>query len=92
MGFNCGRILDLRNFLERQNVTTVAVQATGDYWKPFYYVLENTLPVLLVKCQKRPQHPGRKADVSDAAWLAQLAPSWAPATLVRTPTAYPRPS
>ena len=34
--------LDLRAFLERQQVTTVVMEATGDFWKPFYYVLEDT--------------------------------------------------
>lgn len=44
-------ILKLRSFLEQQHVTTVAMEATGDYWKPFYYVVENTLPVLLVNAK-----------------------------------------
>jgi hypothetical protein len=34
--------LDLRAFLEQQQVTTVGMEATGDFWKPFYYVLEDT--------------------------------------------------
>jgi transposase len=66
-------ILKLRSFLEQQHVTIVAMEATGDYWKPFYYVLENTLPVLLVNAKNARNIPGRKTDVSDAAWLAQLA-------------------
>ena len=82
-------ILDLRNFLERQDVTIVAMEATGDYWKPFYYVLENTLPVLLVNAKNARNIPGRKTDVSDAAWLAQLAahgllrPSFVPPPPIR---------
>jgi hypothetical protein len=51
-------ILDLRNFLERQDVTIVAMEATGDYWKPFYYVLEDTLPVLLVNAKNARNIPG----------------------------------
>lgn len=65
-------ILELRAFLEQQHVTTVVLEATGDYWKPFYYVLEGTLPVLLVNAKNARNIPGRKTDVSDAAWLAQL--------------------
>jgi transposase len=82
-------IFELRAFLERQHVTTVAMEATGDYWKPFYYVLEDTLPVLLVTAKNARNIPGRKTDVSDAAWLAQLAacgllrPSFVPPPRIR---------
>lgn len=82
-------ILKLRSFLEQQHVATVAMEATGDYWKPFYYVLENTLPVLLVNAKNARNIPGRKTDVSDAAWLAQLAahgllrPSFVPPPPIR---------
>lgn len=66
-------ILELREFLEREHVTTVVMEATSDYWKPFYYLLEETLPVMLVNAKSARNIPGRKTDVSDAAWLAQLA-------------------
>ena len=46
--------------------------ATSDYWKPFYYVMEDQLPVMLVNAKHARNIPGRKSDVSDAAWLAQL--------------------
>ena len=55
-----------------QRVTTVVMEATSDYWKPFYYVMEDTLPVMLVNARHARNIPGRKSDVSDAAWLAQL--------------------
>ncbi len=72
-GATTGQILALRDFLESEHVTTVVMEATSDYWKPFFYLLEETLPVVLVNAKAARNIPGRKTDVSDAAWLAQLA-------------------
>ncbi|MGB8381450.1 MAG: IS110 family transposase [Dermatophilaceae bacterium] len=67
-------ILALRDYLIAAQVTCVAMEATGDYWKPFYYVLEDgPFEVMLVNARDAKNLPGRKTDVSDAAWLAQLA-------------------
>ena len=67
------QILALRDHLLEQRVTCVVMEATGDYWKPFYYLLEDaSLEVLLVNARHVKNLPGRKTDVSDAAWLAQL--------------------
>lgn len=66
------QILELVEFLQAQQVTVV-MEATGDYWKPFYFLMEDTLPVMLVNARQARNIPGRKTDVSDAAWLAQLA-------------------
>jgi transposase len=71
-GATTRQILELRDVLEREHVTTVVMEATSDYWKPFYYLLEETLPVVLVNAKAARNIPGRKTDVSDAAWLAQL--------------------
>jgi transposase len=71
-GATTRQILALRDFLEREHVTTVVMEATSDYWKPFFYLLEETLPVMLVNAKAARNIPGRKTDVSDAAWLAQL--------------------
>lgn len=71
-GATTRQILELRDFLEREHVTTVVMEATSDYWKPFFYLLEETLPVMLVNAKAARNIPGRKTDVSDAAWLAQL--------------------
>jgi transposase len=71
-GATTSQILELRDFLEHEHVTTVVMEATSDYWKPFYYLLEETLPVMLVNAKAARNIPGRKTDVSDAAWLAQL--------------------
>lgn len=67
-------ILALRDHLIAERVTCVAMEATGDYWKPFYYVLEDgPFQLMLVNAHEAKNLPGRKTDVSDAAWLAQLA-------------------
>lgn len=71
-GSTTNQILELRRFLEEQNVTVVVMEATSDYWKPFYYLLEESLPVMLVNARHARNLPWRKTDVSDAAWLAQL--------------------
>ena len=69
-----GDILALRDHLVAAQVTCVVMEATGDYWKPFYYVLEDgPFEVMLVNARDAKNLPGRKTDVSDAAWLAQLA-------------------
>src|SRR5215218_10453250 len=66
-------ILRLREHLIEQRVSLVVMEATGDYWKPFYYLLEDAgFEVMLVNARQVKNLPGRKSDVSDAAWLAQL--------------------
>jgi len=72
-GATTSQVLELIEFLEAQHVTIVVMEATSDYWKPFYYLMEDTLPVMLVNAKQARNIPGRKTDVSDAAWLAQLA-------------------
>jgi transposase len=67
------QVLALREHLIAQQVTLVVMEATGDYWKPFYYLLEDApFEVMLVNARHVKNLPGRKSDVSDAAWLAQL--------------------
>jgi transposase len=66
-------ILALREHLIAEQVSLVVMEATGDYWKPFYYLLEDAgFEVMLVNARQVKNLPGRKSDVSDAAWLAQL--------------------
>jgi transposase len=48
------------------------MESTGVYWKPVYYVLEDACTLLLVNVQQLKQVPGRKSDVRDSAWIAQL--------------------
>jgi len=67
------QILALRDHLIGEPVTLVVMEATSDYWKPFYYLLEDgPFEVMLVNARHVKNLPGRKSDVSDAAWLAQL--------------------
>lgn len=72
-GATRAEVLRLRQWLEEQRVELVVMEATGQYWRPFYFVLEETLPVQLVNAKQARNIPGRKSDVSDAAWLATLA-------------------
>jgi transposase len=58
--------------LEAQRVTQVVMEATGVYWKPCWAVLEDRFECMLVNARHVKQVPGRKTDVSDAAWLCQL--------------------
>ena len=67
------QVLALREHLVAEAVTLVVMEATGDYWKPFYYLLEDgPFEVMLVNARHVKNLPGRKTDVSDAAWLAEL--------------------
>lgn len=66
------QVLALRDHLAAEQVTLVVMEATGDYWKAFYYVLEDDFEVMLVNPRHVKNLPGRKTDVSDAAWLADL--------------------
>ena len=65
-------LLTLRDWLHGTAVTHVAMESTGDYWKPVYYILEDQFTVLLVNAQQLKQVPGRKTDTRDSAWIAQL--------------------
>jgi transposase len=71
-GATTGQILALREHLVAANVTCVVIESTSDYWKPFYYLLDDELDVVLVNAASVRNLPGRKTDVSDAAWLADL--------------------
>ena len=73
-GSTTNQILALRQHLLAEHVSCVVMEATGDYWKPFYYLLEDLdgTEVMLVNAREAKNLPGRKTDVSDATWLAQL--------------------
>ncbi len=64
----------LRDWLVAEGVTQVAMEATGVYWKPVWHVLEAVpgLELLLVNAHAVKNMPGRKTDVADSEWLAQL--------------------
>lgn len=71
-GTTTADLLGLRDWLESLAVTHVAMESTGVYWKPIFYVLEEGFTVLLVNAQHLKHVPGRKSDVQDSAWIAQL--------------------
>ena len=65
-------LLALADWLTTHQVTHVAMEATGVYWKPVWHLLEGHFELLLVNAQHVRQVPGRKSDVKDAQWLADL--------------------
>jgi transposase len=65
-------LLRLRTFLKDLGVTHVAMESTASYWKPIFNVLEGHLEVLIVNAQHLKAVPGRKTDIKDAEWIADL--------------------
>jgi len=65
-------LLALADWLAARGVTQVAMEGTGVYWKPCYWVLEQSFELWLVNAQHVKNLPGRKTDTKDAAWLCQL--------------------
>lgn len=65
-------LLALRDWLIEQQVQLVVMEATSDYWRGAFYLLEDALNVILVNAAHAKGLPGRKTDVADAAWLCQL--------------------
>jgi transposase len=67
------QLIKLRDRLVAEKVERVVMESTSDYWRPVFYVLSEQLDVILVKASDVKAMPGRKSDVSDAEWLADLA-------------------
>jgi transposase len=65
-------LLALADWLQRLEVTHVAMESTGVYWRPVYNLLEDGRTLLLVNPQHMRAVPGRKTDVRDSEWLAEL--------------------
>jgi transposase len=65
-------LLALAEWLQAAGCTHVAMESTGVYWKPIYNVLEGPFTLLLVNAQHLKTVPGRKTDVKDAEWIAEL--------------------
>jgi transposase len=70
-GTTTAELLALRDWLAAHGVTHVAMESTGVYWKPVFYVLEEAFTCLLVNAAHIKQVPGRKTDVKDCVWIAQ---------------------
>jgi transposase len=71
-GTTTAALLELNDWLGTAGVTHVAMESTGVYWKPIWNILEGQFQILLVNAQHIKQVPGRKTDVKDAEWIAQL--------------------
>jgi transposase len=65
-------LLSLSDWLADEGVTHAAMESTGVYWKPVFNILEGRFELLLVNAQHMKQVPGRKTDVKDCEWIAQL--------------------
>jgi transposase len=65
-------LLELRDWLASFEVELVGMEATGVYWKPLYYVLEDEFELWLLNAEHLRHVPGRKTDVRDAEWICQL--------------------
>jgi len=62
----------LRDWLKENNITHVAMESTGVYWKPVYNILEEDFEILLVNARHIKNVPGKKTDKRDSAWIAKL--------------------
>jgi transposase len=65
-------LLRLHDWLLAWSISQVAMESTGDFWKPVYNVLEETFELLVVNAQHVHHVPGRKTDAKDSEWLAEL--------------------
>lgn len=71
-GTTTRELLSLCDWLSSEDITQVAMESTGEYWKPVYNLLESSYEVMVVNSHHFKQVPGRKTDVKDAEWLAEL--------------------
>lgn len=65
-------LLGLSDWLMAHGVTHVAMESTGEYWKPVFNILENNFEVMVINAAHISKVPGRKTDQSDAEWIAEL--------------------
>jgi len=65
-------LLALSDWLQAKHITHVAMESTGEFWKPVYNLLEGNVQVLVVNARHIKNVPGRKTDVKDAEWIADL--------------------
>ena len=72
-GATTRELLELADWLKASGCQMAAMESTASYWKPIYNVLEmNDIPVMVVNAQHMKAVPGRKTDVTDAEWIADL--------------------
>jgi transposase len=65
-------LLALADWLTEEGVTHAAMESTGVYWKPVWNVLDGVIELLLVNAEHIKKVPGRKTDVKDSQWIAEL--------------------
>ena|SRR5947209_2320406 len=65
-------LLKLSDWLQAAEIEHVAMESTGEYWKPVYTILEGDFELLVANAQHLKSVPGRKTDVKDAEWIADL--------------------
>lgn len=65
-------LLECRDWLESEGCTHVALESTGVYWKPVFNILEESMEIILANARHVKNVPGRKTDVKDCQWIAQL--------------------
>src|SRR5881394_203907 len=71
-GTTTRELVGLREWLLSEGCTHVAMESTGVYWKPIYAILEGALEIVVANAQHIKKVPGRKTDVKDAEWIADL--------------------
>ena len=71
-GATTGELPALGDWLAAPGVARVAMESTGVYWKPVWHLLEDRFELMLVSAQHIKQVPGRKTDVKDCQWIAEL--------------------
>ena len=71
-GTTTRELVGLRAWLLSEGCTHVAMESTGVYWKPIYAILEGALEIVVANAQHIKKVPGRKTDVKDAEWIADL--------------------
>jgi transposase len=71
-GTTTAGLLELGDWLAERQVTIAAMESTGVYWKPVWNLLEGRVELMLVNAREVKQLPGRKTDVKDSQWIAQL--------------------
>ena len=71
-GTTTRELMAMADWFKAEGVTHVAMESTGVYWKPIFNVLETNFEVLLVNARSIKHVPGRKTDVQDCQWIAQL--------------------
>jgi transposase len=71
-GTTTPELLGLRDWLVEERVSLVGMESTGVFWKPIFYLLEDVIECWLLNARHLKKVPGRKSDVSDSEWIAEL--------------------